>query len=113
MIDQATVPTLMWLSVGVGYAWSVWKLDRLWRHARPEPSLPGESKVVHLNGRAPARVRGEGTTPDDAWPTARFRRTRAPRTPPRWAQGRAADRVRAASRPVERDDHAPPRRGAH
>lgn len=36
----------MWIAVGVGYAWSVWKLDRLWRHAPREDSARGEPKVV-------------------------------------------------------------------
>ncbi len=52
MLDDVTLPVLMWLGVGVGYAWSVWMLQRLWHHVPPERSLRGESKVVYLNGRS-------------------------------------------------------------
>jgi hypothetical protein len=45
-MNDTTVAALMWTGVGVGYAWSVWKLDRLWRHAFPDDSARGEPQIV-------------------------------------------------------------------
>jgi hypothetical protein len=45
-MNDTTVAALMWIGVGVGYGWSVWKLDRLWRHAPRDESARGEPEVV-------------------------------------------------------------------
>jgi hypothetical protein len=53
MLDTG-MTALLWLGVGLGYAWSVWKLGRVWRQARADEPVERESNVVQLRPRATA-----------------------------------------------------------
>src|SRR5262249_53910767 len=57
MLDDARVATLMWLGVSVGYAWWVWRLHRLWRHAPPK-----QPHDQHRRPRATVRRTPRGRT---------------------------------------------------
>src|SRR5262249_5129794 len=46
MPHDDTMTALLWLSVIAGYAWSVWRLDRLWRHTGTDHDAAGRRTTL-------------------------------------------------------------------
>jgi hypothetical protein len=60
MSQDDAMSGLLW-SVIVGYAWSVWHLDRLWRHAGADGTAGRRAAVVDMRRSLVARRHGDAS----------------------------------------------------